>query len=170
MTVLTRRRPGATRRGRARGQTLAEFALIIPVLIVMLMGIFDLGRAIFAYNAITNAAREGARLGIVNQWADSIRERAVNMAPTAEQDPDKAVTVAISRPASAPADNDCAAAPAVGCIVYVRYESEFFAITPIIGSLLGPMTLTAESVEPIEYVCGVTGAAITNPALCPRQP
>lgn len=169
MIALTGRYATATRRGRSRGQTLAEFALVLPVLIVMLMGIFDLGRAIFAYNAITNAAREGARLGIVNQWADSIRERAVNMAPTADQDPNS-VTVAISRPASAPADDDCAAAPSVGCIVYVRYESEFFAITPIIGSLLGPMTLTAESVEPIEYVCGVTGAAITNPALCPRQP
>ena len=169
MTALTGRRVSVTRRGRTRGQTLAEFALVLPVLIVMLMGIFDLGRAIFAYNAITNAAREGARLGIVNQWADSIKERAVDMAPTAEQDPN-AVTVAISQPASAPADDDCASAPAVGCIVYVRYESDFTAITPIIGSLLGPMTLTAESVEPIEYVCGVAGAAITNPDLCPRQP
>ena len=169
MIALTNRRVSTKRRGRTRGQTLAEFALVLPILIVMLMGIFDLGRAIFAYNAITNAAREGARLGIVNQWADSIKERAVNMAPTAEQDPNS-VSVAISRPASAPDDDDCAAAPAVGCIVYVRYESEFTAITPIIGSLLGPMTLTAESVEPIEYVCGVTGAAITNPDLCPRQP
>lgn len=169
MTALPRRRVTVKRRGRARGQTLAEFALVLPVLIVMLMGIFDLGRAIFAYNAITNAAREGARLGIVNQWADKIKERAVTMAPTADQDPD-AVTVAISKPASAPDDDDCAGAPAVGCIVYVRYESEFTAITPIIGSLLGPMTLTAESVEPIEYVCGVTGAIITNPDLCPRQP
>ena len=169
MTALTRRRVTSKRRGRARGQTLAEFALVLPVLIVMLMGIFDLGRAIFAYNAITNAAREGARLGIVNQWADSIRERAVDMAPTADQNPN-AVTVAISKPASAPDDDDCASAPAVGCLVYVRYESDFTAITPIIGSLLGPMTLTAESVEPIEYVCGVTGAAITNPDLCPRQP
>jgi Flp pilus assembly protein TadG len=169
VTTLSTRRVLATRHSRARGQTLVEFALVIPILIVMLMGIFDLGRAIFAYNAITNAAREGARLGIVNQWADKIKERAIDMAPTADQDPN-AVTVAISKPASPPDDDDCASAPAVGCVVYVRYESEFTAITPIIGSIVGPMTLTAESVEPIEYVCGVAGAAITNPDLCPRQP
>ena len=134
----------------------------------MLMGIFDLGRAIFAYNAITNAAREGARLGIVNQGTDKIKERAVKMAPTADQDPGQ-VTVALSEPDSAPDADDCTPV-AVGCLVYVRYESDFTAITPIIGSIVGPMTLTAESVEPIEYVCGVAGAAVTNPDLCPRQP
>lgn len=169
MSALTASRLRGSRRSRSRGQTLAEFALVIPILIVMLMGIFDLGRAVFAYNAITNAAREGARLGIVNQFADKIKERAVSMAPTADQDPN-AVTVSISKPDSAPDDDDCAGSVAVGCVVYVRYESEFTAITPIIGSLLGPMTLTAESVEPIEYVCGVTGAQITNPDACPRQP
>ena len=108
MTARSNRRISARRARRSRGQTLAEFALVIPVLIVMLMGIFDLGRAIFAYNAITNAAREGARLGIVNQWADKIIERAINMAPTADQDTD-AVTVAISKSTSAPDDDDCAA-------------------------------------------------------------
>ena len=169
MTARSNSRISARRSRRSRGQALAEFALVIPVLIVMLMGIFDLGRAIFAYNAITNAAREGARLGIVNQWADKIIERAINMAPTADQDTD-AVTVAISKSTSAPDDDDCAGAPAVGCMVYVRYETEFTAITPIIGSIIGPLTLTAESVEPIEYVCGVAGATITNPDLCPRQP
>jgi Flp pilus assembly protein TadG len=141
---------------------------VIPILLVILMGIFDLGRAVFAYNTITNAAREGARLGIVNQFADKIKERAVNMAPTASQD-ENDVSVSISLPDSAPDADDCTTV-AVGCVVYVKYESEFTAITPIIGSLLGPMTLTAESVEPIEYVCGVTGAQITNPDLCPRQP
>jgi len=41
---------------------LVEFALILPLLVLVLVGIFDIGRAFFAYIAITNAAREGVRV------------------------------------------------------------------------------------------------------------
>ena len=52
---------------RERGQGLVEFALVFPVFILLLLGIFDLGRAVYAYNTIGDAAREGARVAIVNQ-------------------------------------------------------------------------------------------------------
>ncbi len=45
------------------GQSLVEMALITPILILLLIGAADLGRAFYAYTAITNAAREGARYG-----------------------------------------------------------------------------------------------------------
>ena len=45
-----------------RGQGLVEFALVLPVLILVIFGVLELGRAFFAYIAITNAAREGARV------------------------------------------------------------------------------------------------------------
>ena len=57
----------AVRAGRPRGQALVEFALVFPVLILILLGIFEVGRAVFAYNTIGNAAREGARVAAVNQ-------------------------------------------------------------------------------------------------------
>ena len=44
-----------------------EFALVFPVFILLLFGILDLGRAVYAYNTIGDAAREGARVAIVNQ-------------------------------------------------------------------------------------------------------
>ena len=44
------------------GQSMVEFALILPLLVLFIIGIFDLGRAFFAYIAITNAAREGTRV------------------------------------------------------------------------------------------------------------
>ncbi len=50
---------------RERGQDLVEFAIIFPILFLILMGIFDLGRATYYNAAIYNAAREGARYGIV---------------------------------------------------------------------------------------------------------
>jgi Flp pilus assembly protein TadG len=48
-----------------RGQDLVEFALIFPILFLVLMGIFDLGRATYYTSALYNAAREGARYGII---------------------------------------------------------------------------------------------------------
>jgi len=49
-----------------KAQGLAEFAIILPLLLLMLMLIFDVGRSIYAYSVIHNAAREGARYGIVH--------------------------------------------------------------------------------------------------------
>ena len=50
------------------GQSLVEFALILPLFVLFLIGVFELGRAFFSYIAITNAAREGAR--VVTFWSD----------------------------------------------------------------------------------------------------
>lgn len=50
------------RRQRMAGQSLVELALVLPFLMLMFAGLFDLGRVFNAYVAITNAAREGARL------------------------------------------------------------------------------------------------------------
>jgi Flp pilus assembly protein TadG len=48
-----------------RGAELVEFALMLPILLVILAGLWDFGRAYRTYQAITNAAREGARLAVV---------------------------------------------------------------------------------------------------------
>ena len=49
-----------------RGQSLIEFALILPVLVIVLVGIFDLGRAVMLSEALNNAVREGTRYAIVH--------------------------------------------------------------------------------------------------------
>src|SRR5579864_6693036 len=57
----------ATRARRHRGQSsqaLIEFALVSPVLLLLLFGIIDIGRAIFYYDTIGHAAREGARVAV----------------------------------------------------------------------------------------------------------
>ena len=45
-----------------RGQALVELALILPILLMLLLGIFEFGRAWNTKQVITDAAREGARL------------------------------------------------------------------------------------------------------------
>jgi Flp pilus assembly protein TadG len=57
------------KRAERNGQNLIELALILPVLILILTGTVDLGRAMQAYIGISQAAREGARYGSLgNGW------------------------------------------------------------------------------------------------------
>jgi hypothetical protein len=49
-----------------RGQTLVEFALILPLLLLLLFGIIDFGIAIWKYNTVANIGREIARYGVVH--------------------------------------------------------------------------------------------------------
>lgn len=51
-----------------RGQGLVEFALILTLLLLFIMGILDFGRAFLLYTSLFNAAREGARWGAVHPW------------------------------------------------------------------------------------------------------
>src|SRR5690242_13337603 len=54
------------RRSRSeRGSTMVEGALCLMVFLMMIFGIMDFGRAVFAYNSISWAAREGARYAMV---------------------------------------------------------------------------------------------------------
>jgi Flp pilus assembly protein TadG len=52
-------------RGGQRSQALIEFALISPVLLLLLFGIVDIGRAVFFYDTLSHAAREGARTAAI---------------------------------------------------------------------------------------------------------
>ena len=56
---------GATRRGKTAGQTLVEFALVIPVFMLILFGLIDGGRLIYTDTTLSQAAREGSRVGSV---------------------------------------------------------------------------------------------------------
>jgi len=48
-----------------RGATLVEFALAMTVILTLLLGTVDLGRALFAYDWVSNAARQGTRFAMV---------------------------------------------------------------------------------------------------------
>jgi hypothetical protein len=53
-----------SRRKRQQSQALIEFALISPVLLLLVFGIIDIGRAVFYYDTLNHAAREGARTAV----------------------------------------------------------------------------------------------------------
>ena len=104
------------------GQALVEFALVVPLLILILMGIFDLGWAVYAKNTITDAAREGARTGIVLSATDAqITSRVRAAAPSLSN---LQVTIV-------PATTRTYGQPITVTVVYT-----YVPITPLIGQIV----------------------------------
>jgi Flp pilus assembly protein TadG len=58
-------KPRMGTRGRRDGQSLVEFAVVLPVFLLILAGILDFGLGLYSQMTIINASREGARLGVV---------------------------------------------------------------------------------------------------------
>jgi hypothetical protein len=48
------------------GQSLVEFALMLPIVLLIITGLFDVGRAVWQENTLAYAAREGTRYAIVH--------------------------------------------------------------------------------------------------------
>lgn len=56
----------------AGGQSLVEFALVLPIFILLLFGLIDGGRLVYQHSVLSQAAREGARLASVEaSWIGS---------------------------------------------------------------------------------------------------
>jgi Flp pilus assembly protein TadG len=54
-----------------RGQTLVEFALMIPIVVLIMVGLFDLGRVVFTNNTLSDGARDGARHAATDPRTDA---------------------------------------------------------------------------------------------------
>ena len=61
--------------GADRGASAVELAIVLPVLLLVLGGIIDFGRAFTTQMAVTQAAREGARMVALNYSAGDVNSR-----------------------------------------------------------------------------------------------
>jgi Flp pilus assembly protein TadG len=163
-------------RHRGRGQALVEFALVIPVFLILLMAVFDLGRAVFAYNSITNAAREGARLAIVNQSTALITQRVLDQTSLGGTG---SPTVTVSFHKISPNDDyltnpTCTIYPSttmgLDCVAIVSYQTTYRPITPLISNIVfsSGINLAATTTLNVEYVC--PNVEVPAAANCAKQP
>lgn len=63
------------------GQTLVEFALVLPILLMLALGAIEFGWVLFARISAINGAREGARTYAVNKDSGTAKSAAVNAMP-----------------------------------------------------------------------------------------
>jgi hypothetical protein len=158
------------RRRTSTGQALVEFSLLLPIIMFLIIGAIDMGRAVVAYNTLANAARHGSRVAAVNQLvpADSVLACNEDMPIEDLDEPHwsaRACTAFYAwglevDPADvtlsyAPPGDDtiaCGSNLNVGCIATISVAAVWQPITPGIGSLVGPINLSATSAQPIERV------------------
>lgn len=154
-------------RRRSRGQALVEFAFVFPIIAFLAFAFIDIGRAAFQWNTLSSAARQAARVAVVNQvdpasapWpclankpvesptspSWTFRGCAVTAGATIGV---TAADVTVSYAPPPGVTLDCGARN-VGCIVTITVTSRYVPITPVAGSLIGPITMTATSEMPIE--------------------
>ena len=158
-------------RRRSAGQGLMEFALVLPLIVFLVTGAVDMGRAVFAYNTLAEAARHGARVAAVNQLAPATTVTSCN-----EDMPIEDVTVThwsakactaatalmlnvtpadVTLEYNDPPDDpllDCSSALHPNCLVTVSVTGTWHPITPVISSLVGAIHLSATSEIPLERV------------------
>jgi Flp pilus assembly protein TadG len=68
------------RRGE-RGQSLVEFAMVVPILLLLVFAIIDFGRLLMNQVTLTNAVREGARIAAVGATSGEVTTRVQTTAP-----------------------------------------------------------------------------------------
>ena len=70
---------------RNKGQALVEFAFVLPIILLVLMGIIEFGRIFNTYLVLTNASREGARVAAVGGADLDVTNSVRNVTPTLNQ-------------------------------------------------------------------------------------
>lgn len=140
------------RRDRTEGQALVEFSLVLIPFLILLMGVFDLGRAIYMLNATAEAAREIARVTVVHPFGattdlgSSTQTQGViatqrNLVPNLQITPSTDI-VCVDLTDTVMPDSQCR--ERADRLVRVRVQAPFTPVTPLV-SMFGSHTFESYS-------------------------
>jgi Flp pilus assembly protein TadG len=137
-----------------RGQAMVEFALVLPLLLIITFIIIDFGFAFSQWVVITNATREGARLGATGKSADLVATRTIDASNGTLEGAGDLVTVEYLD-----LNGD---GVGIGDQVVVKARHDYNLLTPLDSFLnltgLNPITLSACTDMRVEIkVVGATG-------------
>lgn len=119
-----------------RGAAVVEFAVVSPVFFLLVFGMIEYGRMVMVQQLLTNAAREGARVGVLDNSTATDVNNAVKNYLTAAKINNPTVTCSPSTPSSATYGQP------VTVTVTVPFSQVSWLPSPM---FLGGTTLTASS-------------------------
>ena len=152
---------------RRRAQSMVEFAMIAPLLFLFILGIIEMGYALFVYTSVQNAAREGARAAAVRPCADTsdrdaIRSATLSRMPAlvdvASIDP-TTIGIAYSNGSAATAD--------FGDTVTVTLAYQFELLDPLTQRLIPQVNVNA--IASRDLTTGCASAVVTLPTVAPTN-
>lgn len=123
-----------------RGAVAVEMALLMPILVLLLLGIMEFGRAYNAQVTLTNAAREGVRVMAIKNVENEARTAAISAMSTLNPttvNPSFAFTFATT-PVTSPSPTTCAAGRQVTMTISYTLDS--------LTGIAGPFAMTGKGV------------------------
>jgi len=144
---------------RARGSTLAEFAFMIPLLLMGMFGVIDFGRAMYSYHFVSEAAREATRWASVRgkdctdypqacpAKPSDVTDYVQSIAPPGIDSSRGALTVDTNWVAPPGNASMCSPDPKnAGCAVQVQVTYNFKFILPFLPNSTYQMQSTSEMI------------------------
>lgn len=125
-----------------RGQATVELALVMPILLLLVIGVFEFGRAWNQKQVITDAARQGARICAVANAAPSSFPN--NVVDTTVQN--ALARAGIVAPSGQPVVTGFQSGTGKPCTVSISVPLNFVFLGPLIGWVNGAETFTLTSV------------------------
>ena len=164
------------RQGRTNGQSLVEFAFILPIFLVMVAGAVDLGRMFYSYVTIEGAAREGSFYGASRPECDVASATCPdpsNVTWRLNQDLSglQGVTWTIQcKDTGGTARANSACAEGDSYLVGVTYP--FQLVTPILSSIIGTgfNISTSDSALVLNRAPGAAATPVPTPTPTPTPP
>jgi len=122
-----------------KGQSLVELALSFTILLMLLAGAIDFGRAFFTWVSLRDAAQEGAAYGSIDPTnLGEIENRVYSILESSGAVPEPRTNVVITRTFFGPA--------CLGNIIQIEVDYLTFPLTvPFLGSIIGSDTLSIQS-------------------------
>jgi Flp pilus assembly protein TadG len=138
------------RRRGERGTSVLELALVLPVLLMLVFGTVDFGRAVYVKNALANSARDAARYATIDPNNNScIKTMAARNSSIANV---TAANVTVTLPGTV----------AVGQPVTVAVQSTYQPLSGLIANAIGVTNLTLRGAATME-IRNVPGSTLTCP-------
>lgn len=118
-----------------RGAALLEAAITIPIILLICVGIFEFGRAYQTWQVLTNAAREGARVAIIQGSTDAaVTQRVRDYMQAGDLENYSTATVTVTRDVALTGSD-------TGSKVEIDYPFEFMVLNPVVR-LVAPSDTT----------------------------
>lgn len=125
------------------GQALVEFALVLPLFLLLLAGIIDFGLGLNASISVSNAAREGARLGAVDAISADIVARVNSMMGPYPGPPTSVTATCTHAGGGACTLDNSATKPGSGDSVVVTVSYNYHMVWPLTFGNIITLTSTA---------------------------
>ncbi|PYR94792.1 MAG: hypothetical protein DMF84_03955 [Acidobacteria bacterium] len=130
-----------------RGAALLEAAITVPIILLVSVGIFEFGRAYQTWQVLTNAAREGARLAVIQGSTDTdVTARVRNYMQSGSLPNYASATVTVAR-------NVVLTGPDTASRIQINYPFRFIVLNPVVrliaprNSTTGaPITMTSSAI------------------------